>query len=331
MPTADPPDQPPATVPALDLQARLGWRTRYSEIILADPPSLVLQATPVFPLCHPALVERGIVWDVMRLVDSVKRPGGHQVLTSDCGYPPDSGLEGLVHVSHPDTRNIVWELDIRELNPALADRLAGANGFIRLNFERDRYEADVRALIRDLRDHATRSIRLEDLQETFGFDALESTYPTLKTLQVDRLEPDHRGMDLDPEAPWAPEPLWPPGTLVEFGFFVVDDGQALMRVDGEPRRLDWPPRFFTRWETLSAFKNWIALVHRGFALPFHHRDLPSTHERNRFFLLQEQDRARCHAAGRSLAETVQRHYREGETAPDVSVRYVECPLAASAA
>ena len=50
-------------------------------------------------------------------------------------------------------------------------------------------------------------------------------------------------------------------------------------------------------------------------------------EANRFFLLHEADRARCHAAGRHLAEVVQRGYAEGETAPGVMVRYVECPLA----
>ncbi|CRI63689.1 hypothetical protein THIOKS11450005 [Thiocapsa sp. KS1] len=333
MPTSRPSDDRPDAGPCLDLPARLGWRARYAEIIFTDPPYVTLQATPIFPCCHPGLIERRIVWDIFRLLDSLERPGGYQLLTSDCGYAPDSGLEEQVFVSHPDTQSVVWELGIMGHQAALEDWLTGTDGFIRLTFARDEYESDLRALVRELRECVTQPVPVEKLSGAYGYDFLLQEYAHLSIIQVDELEPATNGLGLeellalDPQTLPTQEPLWAPGTLIEFGFFEVGDGHELMRVNGESRRLGWPPRYFTRWEAMNAFNLWVSLLHRGFVLGHHGCISPARSEQNRFFLLHESDRAGCHAAGRHLADVVQRHYLEGETAPGVTVRYVEHPLA----
>ena len=320
--------------PFLERPARLGWRTRYSEIIFSDPPYLILQAVPTVPLAHPSLDERGIVWDPLSLIESVRRPGGHQLLNCTCGIPDCAGIEARIQVSHPDTQTIVWELDIEGLQPALEERLMGSEGFVRLLFERDGYEADVRALMRALRDCA-RPVPVEAVSETFGADALLPEQAHLGALEVDRLEPDCRGMALehllalDLEAEWPREPVWPPGTLIEYGFFADGDGHELMRIDGVPSRL-WATKDFTRWAALTAFRHWLAPVQRSWNLSHSGRMAAPDGERNRFFLLKEDDLALCHAAGRQLAAVVQACCEEGATAPGVTVRDVECPLSVAA-
>lgn len=92
--------------PVFQLPARLAWRVSCSEIIFSDPPTLVLQAIPIFPLAHPLLAARGILWDPFSLLESLRRPGGHQVLTSACGIPDDAGLGERIQVSHPDAQTL---------------------------------------------------------------------------------------------------------------------------------------------------------------------------------------------------------------------------------
>lgn len=334
MPTPEPHADRPDATPFLDLPARLGWRTRYAGICFTDPPYVILHATPVFPLCHPEPVARSIVWDSFSLLDSLARPGAYWILTCTCGIADDAGLEVPIFVSHPDRQRIVWELDLKGLAPALEDRLTGTEGFLRLTFARDEYASDLRALIGELRECASNPVTIEALSETDGVEGLQEDYSHLASFQVEELEPSIGGMalerllDLDPETLPQPAPLWPPGTLIEFGFFPVHNGHELMRVNGEvPWPSSWTPHHFTRWEAWSAFHRWLGLLSRGFWLGHHGCIVPPEREQNRFFLLHEADRARCHAAGRHLAEVVQRGYAEGETAPGVMARYVECPLA----
>lgn len=329
-------DRPDAE-PFLDLPARLGWRTRYAEIVFADPPYVILQAIPSFPLCHPELFARGIVWDSFSLLDSLARPGAHWILTCTCGIADDAGLATPIFVSHPDRQRIVWELDLKGLAPALEDWLTGTDGFIRLTFARDEYESDLRALIGELRERAINPVAIEALSETDSVEWLQREYSHLAPFQVEELEPSIGGMalerllDLDTETLPATAPLWLPGTLIEFGFFVVGDEHDLMRVNGEvPWPSSWTPRHFTRWEAWGAFHQWLDLLCRGFWLGHAGCIVPPRSEWNRFFLRQEADRVRCHAAGRRLADVVQRQYLEGETAPGVTVRYVECQLAVAA-
>lgn len=290
----------PARRPTLEMVGWLAWRAKYSEIIFAEPPYLVLQMTPMFPGCHTALAERGVVWDVLSLIESIKRPGAHQLLTGDCGYAPDVYIEESVLVSHPDEHTVVWELDSKGLRPALDDALSDENGFFRWTFAREDYEHDIRALLREVQTLIRKPVAVDELTHIYGFDHLHRHYPDLKTLRVEDFEPNTRGMaeerllEIDPDAAWPREPVWPPGTLLEFGLFQDAHGHHMMMIDGKVQKACWPGHYFTRWEALDAFKAWIA----------------TTGE----------------VAGQRLALVLQQGYEEGRTAPEVTVRYRECPL-----
>lgn len=323
-----------ATQLLLTLPGRIDWVIRFSEIIFDEPPYLVLQAIPNFPAGNNHLAERGIVWDVFSLIDSIKQPGAHQVLTSDCGYAPDSGLEECILVSHPDTHTVVWELDVSGLYPALDDALVekGA-GFVRLVFARDQYEADIRALLRALQRAAQTPVATKMLDSRiYGLEYLLANDPSCDSLRIEMLEPETQGLELecllelDVNEPWPRMPLWPAGTLIEFGFFPHHDGHELMRVNGElPRPLHWPGCYFTRWEVLAAYKNWLSYTQRAFTLKPAISLSPGIGQ-NEFILLRESDRQCCHEAGKLLAAIMQASLQEGETAPGVTVRYYESPL-----
>lgn len=169
-----------STQPLFMLPSRIDWAIRFSEIIFDEPPYLVLQAIPHFPAGNDQLAERGIVWDVFSLIDSIKRPGAYQVLTSDCDYAPDAGLEELILVSHPDASTVVWELDISGLYPALDNALVEKGpGFVRLVFARDQYEADIRALLRALQRAAQTPVATKTLDsQVYGLEYLLANYPS---------------------------------------------------------------------------------------------------------------------------------------------------------
>ena len=322
--------------PVLTLPSRIGWVIYYSEIIFCDPPCLILQALPDFPGGGNDLAERGIVWDVFSLIDSIKRPGAHQVLTADCGYAPDAYIEESVLVSHPDTGTVAWELDIPGLRPALDKKLIDSSeGFVRLVFARDRYEADIRELVRALQRAGHDPVAVAALDSrTHGLKHLLADYPACDSLPVDALEPGIKGMELervlelDVDEPWQRTPLWPAGTLIEFGFFPSGDGHALMRINGDFSDCRWPSHYFTRWEVLTAFNTWFSYTNRAYA--FESKiSLPAETGRNEFVLLRAADRQRCHKAGRRFAAIFQASLQEGETAPGVTVLYRENPLHAA--
>lgn len=327
---------PDASSPVLTLAGRIGWTVRFTEVIFDDPPCLVLQAIPVFPGCSDYLAKRGIVWDVFALIDSAKQPGAYQVLTCECGYAPDADLYEAVLVGHPDEDTIVWELDIVGLRPALeAGFEDNPGGFVRLIFVRDEYEADIRALLRELQRCGGPPIATLDLTaDVAGVEHLHAAYPNLDWIRVDTLEPDTKGMalerllELDADASWIRKAIWPNRTLVEFGFFARAGGHELIRVNGELSGAIWPGWYFTRWQVLAAFKAWLSHVQRAFWLG-RVACLPKSIGKNEFVLLTEAGRISCHAAGRQLAAIMQISLNEGKTAPGVIVRYCECPLNAA--
>ncbi len=207
------PDDEPR--PALMLPSRIGWQIYYSEIIFCDPPCLILQAVPEFAGGGNDLAEHGIVWDVFALIDSIKQAGAHQLLTADCGYAPDVYIEESVLVSHPDSNTVVWELDIAGLRPALDKTLTSdCEGFVRLVFAREQYEADIRALVRALQQAGRDPVPVTALDSrTHGLERLLTEYPACDSLSVDELEPDIKGMalerllELDASGPWPHTPL----------------------------------------------------------------------------------------------------------------------------
>lgn len=309
-----PSDPQTLSTPALELPVRLGWRFKYTEIIFWDPPFLMIQATPDFPGCHAQLAERGIVWDFAALWHSIRQPGGYFLLTSDCGYPPDSGIEEHVLVSHPDAQTVIWELDIQGLRPALDESILPDEGFLRLVFVRDEYEADIRAMLSELRHRMTTPVDPRTLANVHGLDHLLKEYPAMQTIHTGEFEPNTGDgsldwlLALDIDASCQPQPLWLQGTLIEFGCFGAD----LMAVNGDPRKASWPTSYFTRWQALAAFKAWLAFVQRG--------------AKGSFVLRDGSDVGQCHAAGRRLAQVLQQCFAEGVTTPGVSIRYRECGL-----
>ncbi len=321
--------------PVREVAARLGWRVRYSELTLADPPYWTMQVTPVFPGCHAELFERGVVWDVFALIDAARRPGAHQVLTADCGYAPDVYIEASVQVSHPDACTIVWELDLPGLRPALDAALTAGHGsgFVRLVFERAAYEADLRALLHALQARARAPVPADELATVQELEIPNRGGPPLSEIRIGLFEPEVDGpalarlLALNADAAWPREPVWPPGTRLEFGYFDGATGHEWMRVDGVVQKWVWPGRFFPRWEALHAFTTWVATTTQEPSWPPTARpadgDMPRANLRH---LRQEADRQPCHEAGRRLAAVLQSCLDEGETAPGVSVHYAECAL-----
>lgn len=311
--------------PFFEMPARLGWRKRYGEFIFyPDAPCVTFSLTPVFPGCGGKLAERGIVWDLWRLMESVRRPGAFSVINCECGYPPDANIETDVSVSHPDDATVIWELDCKGLSPALDDAFCHLDGFIRLVFERKAYESYVRGMLREVQNTARTPTPIADLAEAYDFGSLEKLYPDCSFVADYRFEPTVHGdcdaeefCALDAEADWPREPLFAPGTLLEIGLF----GDRLLRIDGCLRN-DWIGRWFTRWEAHIAFRLWLGYVNRRFTFSSIGMLTDIAADPNEFVLAPGQDRETCHRAGEAFAEALRRCLSEGKTAPGVEVRYV---------
>jgi hypothetical protein len=259
-------------------------------------------------------------------MDSARRPGGHDILTCACGQPPHARLEEAVLVSHPDDETVVWELDIQGLKPALTEVPTDREGFVRLIFRRPEYEADIRAMLREVRRVQGASIPVADLVEVRGQEFLVENHPEFRHVVADLFEPTVHGDSdgealarLDAEAEWPREPLFPPGTRVEIGLF----GAEQCLVDGRASRV-WIERWFTRWAVLDAYRQWGESFVRAYALPWLYPGMkaPMGVADNEFVLLPGGDMETCHCAGEAFAAALQRAFREGCTAPDVSVRYL---------
>lgn len=315
----------------MEMPARLGWKVMCSEIIHDDPPYIVMLSSPDFPCCNDKLYELGIVWDVHALIDSVKRPGSYQLLTCDCGYAPDAELNEAVQVCHPDADTIIWEIDVPGLRSALDASFAAITyGYIRLVFRREEYDADLRTMVCELQLCGTSQFPVDATHADCGLinqiDAGKA--PRGATFAVEDLEPNIKGVALerllatDAKAAWEREPVWPRGTVVEFGFFTKNEGHDLMKVNGQFCSGCWPGWYFTRWQALDAFKIWLSFTKRA----IYCKNRPAGARTNEFVLLQEDDRALCHMAGRRFAEVMQCCLDEGCTAPGVTVIYVESAL-----
>lgn len=199
--------------PVSEHPARLGWRRNFTQIVF-DPeqPSVDFSLTPAFPHCSDKLADRGIVWSLRDLLASARCPGAYQLVTCECGYAPHAGLDELICVSHPDTGSVVWEIDIKGLAPALDDALGATEGFIRLHFERNEYEADIRAMLREVQETARTPVSLAQMGSAHGIEYLQEDYPGCLSLPAETFEPGERGCDLDDfvamdcDAPWGRVP-----------------------------------------------------------------------------------------------------------------------------
>lgn len=296
------------TRPLFESAARLVWKQRFTGLVFyPDAPGVVFSFTPVFLGCTEDLAAKGIVLDLEGLLDSVRQPGGYFLLNSECGYPPDVGIEERVCVSYPDERSIVWELDCRGLAPVLDETWRRGDGFVRLIFDREEYESDVRTLLRTVQSTARAVIPFDELSFLEHGADLRKEYPHLSGAKADLFEPTVHGDDdiegflaLDANAPWQREPLFPPGTLFEIGPF----GHDWYRIDGQPRRT-WIGRWFTRWQALDAWRQWVACM-------------VAAHDPEQRRLIENRRREE----GKRFAEVLQACFSEGMTAPNTTVRYV---------
>jgi hypothetical protein len=319
--------------PCFESSARLEWRLRYGEITFyPEQPSVSYSFTPVFPGCSDELAERGIVWNLWALMASVRQPGAFSILNSECGYPPDANLEELVLVSHPASDSVVWELDINGLRPALGRWLSEPDGFIRLVFVREEYEADIRAMLREVRLTHGMPVLSGNLTGAYGYAHLRQEYPADQSVVADIFEPTCHGdgdgeelAALDAEAVWSREAIFPVATELDIGFF----GDRFFQIDGVARH-DWIGHWFTNWSVLGAFRQWTAYVMGAYGMrstPLgKHAQLPESLSSNTLVLLPERDIESCHRAGEYFVQTVQRSFQEGKTAPDVAVHYVRIDL-----
>lgn len=322
-----------ATLPIATLPARIGWSVQFSSILFEEPPYLPMHCTPHFPGCHEQITQRGIVWDLFALIESAQCPGAYQVLTCDCGYAPDAGLEEPIFVSHPDGDTVVWELDVKGLGPALTEALASnAQGYLRLVFSRSEYAADLLAMVHELQRIARNPVAVRELgPQVHDVDFLRSNYPEMKQIQVEELEPPIREgaleslLELQDEIVAKRRPVWPPGTLVEFGLFASGDAHELMRLDGEVLIHVWPSQFFPTWGVNEALRAWLSHVRRAYAC-WSSGSLPRSIRKNEFVLLRESDRDQFHEAGKRLAMALQASLDPADTAPGVRVTYRECAL-----
>lgn len=216
--------------------ARLGFRLAF-QTIYAEPPYQIVRLIPEFPEVRADIeAKTTIVWDLPQLCESIRKPGGYDVLNCTCGLPDDAGIDGMVFVSHPNDTTVVWEIDIADYRPALNERWHSCGGYLRLVFRRAEYEADIRAMLQTVLTAGTADLPVEEYDPNRRGDA----YERLRMLAVNN--------------DWSRQPILPAGTTLEFQ---PSKDRHVLR-DGKPLR-EYVPRLFTRWTVIQAYKHWTRL------------------------------------------------------------------------
>ena len=214
-------------------EARLGYRLAFRELNV-DPPAQDVRLIAVFPEVRPDIGETtDIVWDLPQLCESIRRPGGYDVLTCSCGDGGHAGIWGLIFVAHPDEGTVVWEVDIPDHRPALDPRWRDASGFLRLVFRRTDYEADIRAMLDAVVNAGTPELPIDDYEPDRG----GCVYEHLQELAAANQ--------------WSRLPVLRSGSVLEFQIM----RNRFVLLDGKPGNI-YAPRLFTRWAVSAAFDRW---------------------------------------------------------------------------
>ena len=80
---------------------RLGFR-RAVETCFSDPPYQTVRLIPEFPHVRSDIAEAtDIVWDRPQLCESIRRPGGYDILDCSCGLGDHSDLVCFALGGHP--------------------------------------------------------------------------------------------------------------------------------------------------------------------------------------------------------------------------------------
>lgn len=213
--------------------ARLGFRLAF-QTIYSDTPWQIVRLIPEFPEMRTDIEEAtDIVWDLPQLCDSIRRPGGYHVLNCSCAISDHAGLSGMACVAHPDDETVIWEIDISGHRPALHERWRDKEGFLRLVFRREDYEADIRAML-----------KAGLTAGSPGLPPVEEYHPDNKQGEAyEWLQSWASAND------WSRQPLLPEGTTLEF----LSNTDCLR--DGKPLR-EYVLRLFTRWAAMQTYLRW---------------------------------------------------------------------------
>ncbi|MHB9101562.1 MAG: hypothetical protein ACYC2E_08630 [Sulfuricella sp.] len=312
--------------PLLSLPARLGWKLGrsfiYGDGASNQPTEQELKFIPALE-CGLELAGNyeDIVLDLKALFESARKPGGYFLLNCECGYADDADIKELIFVQHPLPDTIVWELDIQGLRSALVKEmwLTHQDGYVRLIFDRSQYVADLRRMV------------VEAQQENVA-------------LELYGVAPNDYGftehlLAFDMGTPIVAEPILPPGSHLEFKL----EGEEFCWLNGK-RLFGWPPHYFPCWQINRVFKKWMRFFQRGYAIngtgfpvqsggfyllggTAYDAQVASSNP-NHFYLLDENDRAACDAAGNELARMLQKGVDESGNSPQVTVSYSPCRVSA---
>ena len=212
---------------------RLGYRLAFRPVE-ADSPAQDVRLIPVFPEVRTDIGEKTeIVWDLPQLCESIRRPGGYDVVNCACGLGDHANLMSLAFVAHPDDDTVVWEIAIPGHRGALDERWGDASGFLRMVFRRAACEADIRAMLHAVVNASTAELAIS------GYD------PNLGGCVFENLQ------ELAAKNEWSRQPILRSGTLVEFRVVYRD----FMLFNGKPSHT-YAPRLFTRWAASAAFDHW---------------------------------------------------------------------------
>jgi hypothetical protein len=311
----------------LETPARLDWHPLIESVIFDDTQVTAYPAfEPSFPHCAAPLFELDIVLDIRALIDSAVRPGGYFLLTCTCGYGEHAGLNDQVHVAHPNPNQIVWELDIELLAPALDSRLK-APGFLRLVFDRPDYLASVRRLLAHAREIAEtpQPLSLCHDQEEPGVVLARAAGHSM--LVVDGIDP---GFDNDDslshlvsstaDIDWTARSMVAANSLIEIGLF----GPEPCRVTGD-NEPGYITHWFTRHAVARAWDAWPATRHWINRSKARKQNLPIPDpdaDRSHFTIALGADPAKFHRLGQRFAELLQASLAEGQTSPGPRVIYL---------
>jgi hypothetical protein len=299
--------------------AELGWVARIVEPTEHDgeiSADIVLE--PRVPYCENDLYDKGIVFDLRALIDSVCRPGCHFIFNCTCGIHDCVGLDDGVHVAHPDTRHIVWELDIEGCAPVLQPDFGGS-GFVRLIFDRAQYLRSVQSMLEEIKslaavpqpleccDRQDQPGRVADYADRFDQVKVEGIQPAF-----DNDESLTTLLTVAPSLDWRARPMVSPGSRMAVGLF----GDSTLAVEGDTAP-DWLPRWFTRCSVARAWADWPVQWLSG---PVEDGGFPpgSAHGWSRPADIEAKHFNRL---GRRYAELLARSLQEGITAPGVEVTY----------
>jgi hypothetical protein len=243
-----------------------------------------------------------LVLDLKPLLDSARRPGGYFLLTCECGIADDAGIEEAIFVQHPSPDTIEWDIDIQGALPAFYGEswLAHQEGYLRLLFDRHQYVDDLRRMVAEVQQ-ANRELELYGVAGSGDYGFVEEL------------------LAFDFDAPIIAEPILPPGTHLEFRL----EGSECCWLDGKPLR-GWPTWFFPRWPVNLTFNKWMGFVHRGYAI----KDAAQPLEPNQFYMLNEDDRTACDAAGYEMVRVFRRCLDESVNSREITVSYSPCLLPA---